>query len=166
MSTPSNFNTCECTGPGFCQRHGINKNATWVRLCKISKSYWDAWERGQGPGQLPVVARQAEIIYSGIGDILARRFSSLGIVPVPGCPCKDVQRKLNSMPVSSVESNLEGLAKDLQRSAKKWKELKGGVWNFIPTPPLWLCRRVIEDACKEVKGQLSSEDLTDTTPTI
>lgn len=152
----SYFGTCKCTGPGYCQRHGINKNAAWVRLCRTDKKYWDAWEKGTGPGQ-NIVARTVEVIWSGVGDILARRFSALGIVPVPGCPCKDVQHKLNGMSIPAIESDVNGWASRLQRSAKKWKELKGGAWAFIPTPPMWLCRRVLEDAIREAKGQITAD---------
>lgn len=42
---------CTCTTPGFCKRHGIEKSAHWVHLCQTEKSYFDAWEKGRGPGQ-------------------------------------------------------------------------------------------------------------------
>jgi len=36
---------------GFCARHGIYKHPPWVRLCQTKQAYFDAWERGTGPGQ-------------------------------------------------------------------------------------------------------------------
>jgi len=41
---------CEnCTGD--CSRHKMFKHPTWVRLCQTKQDYFDAWERGTGPGQ-------------------------------------------------------------------------------------------------------------------
>jgi hypothetical protein len=42
---------CECTGPGFCERHGVAKGITLYRLCQNDERYWQAWEKGRGPGQ-------------------------------------------------------------------------------------------------------------------
>lgn len=51
---------CECEQPGFCVRHGVHKSQHWHHLCQTRENYFDAWERGRGPGQgLP--ARQEEI---------------------------------------------------------------------------------------------------------
>jgi hypothetical protein len=53
---------CECEGPTngelkvWCDRHQCHKTKRWVELCKRDQSlgggYWQAWEQGQGPGQL------------------------------------------------------------------------------------------------------------------
>jgi len=43
--------SCECDGPGFCQRHGIMKSVHWWHLCQTSEKYFQAWEDGRGPGQ-------------------------------------------------------------------------------------------------------------------
>ena len=42
---------CECTEPGFCKRHGVEKPAHFVRLCQTRPSYFNAWEEGKGPRQ-------------------------------------------------------------------------------------------------------------------
>lgn len=97
-------------------------------------------------------------IFSGIGDILARRFEKIGFVPIPGCPCKQVQSELNATSPAAVMSDIDGWATKVQRSARRWKELKGGIWNFIPAPPIWLCKRVIEDAVKEAQGLKSADE--------
>jgi glycosyltransferase involved in cell wall biosynthesis len=50
---------CNCEHPGWCERHGIRKTAHWHHLCKTNERYFNAWEKGCGPGQLtpkPVVA--------------------------------------------------------------------------------------------------------------
>lgn len=43
---------CQCTGPGWCERHQIKKSTHWVHLCQTNERYWQAWEEGRGPGQL------------------------------------------------------------------------------------------------------------------
>lgn len=42
---------CVCSGGGFCERHGIHKTAQWRELCATRADYFEAWERGIGPGQ-------------------------------------------------------------------------------------------------------------------
>ena len=42
---------CECTEPGWCERHQCNKTPQWHRLCQTSQKYFDAYEQGRGPGQ-------------------------------------------------------------------------------------------------------------------
>jgi hypothetical protein len=42
---------CECKLAGFCARHNVKKNAHWHSLCQSKPRYFDAWERGEGPGQ-------------------------------------------------------------------------------------------------------------------
>ncbi len=38
-------------GKRFCERHNMQKGATWRRLCQTDQEYFRAWERGAGPGQ-------------------------------------------------------------------------------------------------------------------
>lgn len=147
---------CECTIPtgGFCERHQVEKPAHFVKLCQTNLVYFRAWEQGRGPGQNmgAVNPKQKPKINSRIGDILASKFESLGIVPVPGCPCHAVQKALNEVTPEAALSNIDHWTHALQRSARKWKELKGGIWNFVPTPPLMLCKKVLLDAIEEAKG--------------
>lgn len=42
---------CECTAPGFCERHGCKKPNHFYMLCKTRPEYFDKWENGEGPGQ-------------------------------------------------------------------------------------------------------------------
>ena len=42
---------CVCHGPGFCERHKVEKNQTWYLLCKTAPAYFRLWEEGRGPGQ-------------------------------------------------------------------------------------------------------------------
>lgn len=155
---------CPIINGGFCERHQAIKSITWVKLCTSKEKYFLAWESGKGPGQENVIRRQRDIkrqkFNSNIGNILARRFESIGIKAIQGCPCKNLQNRLNSMSPESILSDVKGWSQRLRLSAKKWKELKGGVWNYIPTPPLWLCQRVLEDAIKEAQGRKDAEELT------
>jgi len=53
---------CECTEPGFCKRHGIDKSQRLYELCQTRPKYFDAWEEGRGPKQerpaMPPVRKQ------------------------------------------------------------------------------------------------------------
>lgn len=42
---------CTCTGPGWCERHRIEKTALMFKLCQTKPKYFEAWEEGRGPGQ-------------------------------------------------------------------------------------------------------------------
>lgn len=38
---------CECSGPGWCARHGCEKLAPYYHLCRRNRRYFDAWEAGR-----------------------------------------------------------------------------------------------------------------------
>jgi len=42
---------CECELSGWCKRHNIRKPDAWIKLCRTKPKYFEAWERGRGPGQ-------------------------------------------------------------------------------------------------------------------
>ena len=48
---PPTITPCECTEPGFCNRHQCWKPPPWLLLCRLDQPSFDAWERGVGPGQ-------------------------------------------------------------------------------------------------------------------
>ena len=62
------MNNCECTGPGWCERHQVNKAEHWVHLCQTRENYFQAWEEGRGPGQiiLDTTNESPNIIQRGI----------------------------------------------------------------------------------------------------
>lgn len=37
---------------GYCPRHKVAKSILGVKYCQTKPGYWDAWERGMGPGQI------------------------------------------------------------------------------------------------------------------
>lgn len=54
---------CQCTLAGWCERHNVKKSSNHVKLCQAHGSYWYAWERGLGPGQVqgkPLTKKQIE----------------------------------------------------------------------------------------------------------
>ena len=42
---------CECPLAGFCNRHGINKNEHFHKLCENHPGYFNMWDECRGPGQ-------------------------------------------------------------------------------------------------------------------
>ena len=42
---------CECTSPGYCQRHHCDKPDSMHRLCQTNPRFFNLWEQGLGPGQ-------------------------------------------------------------------------------------------------------------------
>ena len=45
--------SCACPLAGYCDRHQCKKTSNLHKLCQQGGDYWDAWERGTGPGQVP-----------------------------------------------------------------------------------------------------------------
>ena len=43
---------CQCSEPGWCERHGMHKPEGWWKLCQTHDDYFRAWEGGWGPGQV------------------------------------------------------------------------------------------------------------------
>lgn len=43
---------CSCEMAGWCSRHNVQKTHNHFKLCQAHGSYWYAWERGRGPGQM------------------------------------------------------------------------------------------------------------------
>lgn len=64
--TMLNITDCECELAGYCARHKVKKPSQWVDFCQNDSRYFDAWERGEGPGQQvvgagsPPVARKSK----------------------------------------------------------------------------------------------------------
>lgn len=138
---------CPIAEGGYCERHGVNKTKEWVQLCRRKPKYWRAWEVGRGIGQM---ASQELIPHnSHIGDLIERRLEAWGMHPVPGCQCPLLKWAMNVAPADEVLSELSKWVSALKKSAKRWKEVKGGAWRLVPAPPRWLCRKVIREAAEE-----------------
>lgn len=58
---------CECTEPGWCVRHKLNKTPFLFRVCRMNASIFTLWENGSGPGQVtaanqPPCSRLGEVV--------------------------------------------------------------------------------------------------------
>jgi hypothetical protein len=51
MEHNTNKTQCECPLAGYCDRHEMNKNIHYHNLCQNHQGYFNAWEKGMGPGQ-------------------------------------------------------------------------------------------------------------------
>lgn len=70
---------CECTGPGWCERHQCHKPAPMFLLCRSQLAYFRLWEEGKGPGQ------QAESRRSKLKPPCAHRQGELRAEPCASC---------------------------------------------------------------------------------
>lgn len=75
------MNDCQCTGPGWCERHGVRKSKHWVHLCQTNNGYWRAWEEGRGPGQLKSSGKSTSStsVSVGPGSILSKLLGCGGL---------------------------------------------------------------------------------------
>ncbi len=48
---------CECTEPGWCARHQCHKNRAYFEYCRRLESWFQLWERGEGPTDIPPLGR-------------------------------------------------------------------------------------------------------------
>ena len=76
---------CDCEPtkyPYYCERHQCEKGRAAVMLCKAGGKYWEAWEKGVGPGQ-PGSLRPRKVKVKkkkpGLGDRLSKALSMAGI---------------------------------------------------------------------------------------
>ncbi len=53
MENNKNKTPCECPLAGYCNRHEMTKNVHHHKLCQNHEGYFNAWEEGRGPGQMP-----------------------------------------------------------------------------------------------------------------
>jgi orotate phosphoribosyltransferase len=99
---------CQCPIDGYprlCGRHGIVKTAHWRMLCQTKPAYFALWEEGKGPGQnastlvdptwQPPDDWDVSQPSRGLGDVVAKVTTKLGIKPCGGC--KKRQRRLNQL---------------------------------------------------------------------
>lgn len=138
---------CPIPDGGFCPRHGVRKLAVWVRLCRHKAKYWKAWEEGRGIGQgveHPIIP-----LNSHVGDILEELFTKWGMQAIPTCGCAALKWAMNCTPAEEILAELPRWASRLQKSARQWKQHRGGAWRLVPAPPRVLCRRVIRQAAMQ-----------------
>jgi hypothetical protein len=107
----SHVNDCQCTGPGWCERHQVNKTAAWVRLCQTNQRYWIAWEEGRGPGQKnkPISTRRPSPP-PGPGTELRKML---------GCGCCSYVAKMNKLGPDGCLKHLDELVGIVVASVQK-----------------------------------------------
>lgn len=72
----------DCKGPGWCERHKVDKPAHWVHLCQTRPDYRAAWEAGRGPGQARTATEmRVTRAKNGLGDSVESMLKTLGITP-------------------------------------------------------------------------------------
>lgn len=62
---------------------------------------------------------------SGIGDCLKKYFDSIGAKQTPGCPCKDIQAKLNKRSPEQVAKEIESWVGDILENVKNLSGVAG-----------------------------------------
>jgi hypothetical protein len=72
---------CECTTPGFCERHLCQKSRHWWRLCRTDGAVFEQWEAGCGPGQDPDRPVPADRLVAPLRGVPVRRKPWEGICP-------------------------------------------------------------------------------------
>lgn len=78
---------CECTGAGWCERHQMQKSENMVRLCRKRGAHWQAWENGNGIGQIrlgviaprPLDTEHEETASGGWGDNVTTFLKGIGV---------------------------------------------------------------------------------------
>ncbi len=137
--------SCECTEPGDCGRHGVTKSLRQFELCKGINctpqqciKYFNAWEEGAMPGQSGPVAKPVKP--RGLGDRVERVIRKTGIKSCDGC--KDRAAKLNHMaPTEPDPIEPVTFAQPVRRNVQMhiWPVKNAGAWQ-------WNCDQLMQRA--------------------
>jgi hypothetical protein len=115
--------TCECNCAGYCERHKVNKTNLLHRKCQEGGEFWQAWEKGRGPGQdreqAPIPAKPM-----GVGSHLKRILSLDGYAAYGGCGCTDRAVTMNAWGPAKCRDKREEIVGWLLQEANKrnWLE--------------------------------------------
>lgn len=95
---------CQCTKPGWCERHQCRKTEYWLYLCQTQEDYFQLWESGNGPGQTPDPTRRKKTCWEkqkagelpnlnlpgyGPGTELKKMLAWWGIHETKTCKCHE-----------------------------------------------------------------------------
>jgi hypothetical protein len=140
-------NSCQCTGPGWCERHQVNKTAVWVRLCQTNPRYFLAWEEHRGPGQedKTLSAKPQPRAPGGPGTELKAILSWWGIREDGKCPCADHARRMDAWGPELCEERMPVILKWLRQESRR---------RSLPFNR-WLAERVVRLAIRRAGARRS-----------
>ena len=91
----------------------------------------------------------------GVGSWIQSALSKRRIRMLPveaGCDCPQIVEDMNALTPAEIREDIDGWAERIRVSARKWCKAKGGLWQLLPTPPLWAARELVELACDRVEN--------------
>jgi hypothetical protein len=131
---------CECEGPGWCKRHGVEKLGREFKLCrgidctvKQCAKYWNAWERGKFSNQKdspsePLILGNENLVTtttnSGPGTELKKIIKSwIGEDPLESCPCEDYLATMDAWGCDRCKEKIDTIVAwlVLEGQERKWK---------------------------------------------
>lgn len=114
------MNDCQCNIPngGWCERHQVDKGPNWVRLCRTRPPYWNAWEKGTGPGQRRN-GKGVKGFRGGPGTELHNILASCGIKEDLNCECRSRRRKMNKWGPDKCREELSTIVDWMELEAKR-----------------------------------------------
>lgn len=128
---------CCCSGPGWCERHQIDKSETMFRHCQLDRSesikYWRAWEQGQLGATAP---ETPELLARGLGDRVAKAIERTTRGRVKSCGgCKKRQGALNRMMPEDRYPDLTATPLEWDRTTRNllyfvWPVASNDLWKW------------------------------------
>lgn len=118
---------CECTKPGFCERHQSEKDERRLKICQTNPGIFALWEQGLGPGQAiqPDKANRhrAPSINpaSGPGTELKRLLRWFLIGSKVGCDCAVMAARMDRWGPDACRDNMALILDRMEKEAKKRK---------------------------------------------
>jgi len=107
---------CQCTNPGYCEKHQRYKSDRMIYLCQTNPAYFEHWEKG--PTQ-PAPKPKRKVPYKLPGNILHNRLMHLGFNFREGCPCEDRMTKMNLWGPEGCKERIDEITEWLLESAEK-----------------------------------------------
>lgn len=78
---------CQCTEPGWCERHQCYKDEHFFHICQTHEGYFQKWEEGRGPGQVDPSGHHSVSAVCNCGCQLKHLLAKFWIVNRAGCQC-------------------------------------------------------------------------------
>ena len=119
LSSPK-VHECECSEPGHCKRHGINKTESWWKLCQTREAYRVLWDEGRGAGERVGESKRdrTRAPDSGPGTELTWLLGKFKIFG-GSCSCKAHARKMDQWGPDECLVRMDTILGWLESEAKK-----------------------------------------------